>query len=84
MVFAWDKGALREVARAASDLLSRPADRTAETAIENGVLSFRVTAPWAPKSASGALQPNGRRWEGVAEVETGCGWRKVAFVATPR
>lgn len=60
------------------------ADRTVETVIENGVLSFRVTAPWAPKTASGALHVNGRRWEGTVEVETGCGWRKVAFVATPR
>ena len=59
-------------------------DRTVETVLENGVLSFRLNTSWSPTTTHGALHANGRRYEGTVEMETSCGWKYVTFVATAR
>jgi FG-GAP-like repeat len=59
-------------------------ERTVETVLEGGVLSFRLQAPWTVSPAYGALSANGLRYEGRVEIETPCGWKFVTLVATVR
>lgn len=62
----------------------RTADRTVETVLENGLLSFRITAPWTRAPVTGALTANGNRYSGLVEMDTACGWKRVQFTAIIR
>lgn len=55
-----------------------------ETAMESGLLAFRLTAPWAPEPVQMTLQANGRSYEGALDIVTNCGAQVVTFRATPR
>jgi FG-GAP-like repeat len=68
-------------------IFGRNADRTVETTIESGVLSFRVAAPSSMSAQwpiTGALRANGRRYEGIVEMDTPCGFAPVTLIAVPR
>jgi hypothetical protein len=49
--------------------------RLVETVMEDGVLYFRLTAPWTTVPVEGELRATtGNRYEGVVQAETTCGY----------